>query len=92
MESGAAQIEEHSGRVNVFALAGRAVAYQAYLFDNIRHNYCSLLRVEHVPSNLFAEFSARKNTEEAATGAIPADHAAFFPRTKLFPIHTGSAP
>ncbi len=92
MESSAAQIEEHSGRVNIFALARRAVTYHAYLFDNIRHNYCSLLRVEHVPSNLFAEFSARKNTVEAATGVTPADHAAFFPRTKLFPIHIGSAP
>ena len=58
MESGAAQVEEHSSGVNLFALAGRVVAGCAYLFDYVGHDHRALLRVEHLPRDLKATLSA----------------------------------
>ena len=64
IERKATQAKKHSSRVNIFVLAGHAIATESYLLHDVVQNDSPLVRAEvrprHLVENLIAKQAVRK--------------------------------
>jgi hypothetical protein len=64
IERKAAQAKKHSSRVNIFVLAGHAIAAQSYLLDDVVQNDGPLVRAQVRPRHLVQKLMSKQTVRK----------------------------